>query len=212
MRPTHLVLFAWPSGRLEHGLDGASDAAKDFAQSPPYGRPILCVLSSCMMADKIASSNRLSLMYNIATPSARHVALALTVLRVVVGIVFLAHGYQKFFVYGLAGATGAFTQMGIPAPALSAAAVAIVEVFGGLALIFGAFTRIAALLLAVEMFGAIVLVHLRAGFFLPQGFEYALTLLAASIALALAGGGAYAADETLGARSAGDRLPANPRL
>jgi putative oxidoreductase len=135
--------------------------------------------------------------------SAQRMSTALTVLRVIVGIVFLAHGAQKLFVFGFGGVIGAFTQMGIPLPGVVGPLVALVEFFGGLALIFGLLTRLAALGLAIDMLGAILLVHLKGGFFMPMGFEYALTLLAATTALAIAGPGAYAADNVIATRRAG---------
>jgi putative oxidoreductase len=137
---------------------------------------------------------------NAAT--SKQINAGLTVLRVIVGLIFVAHGAQKFFVYGLAGTTGAFTQMGIPAPALSAALVATIELIGGGALVVGFFTRIAAILLAADMLGAIALVHLRSGFFLPSGVEFALALLAASLPLAFAGAGAVSVDNVLRSRRA----------
>lgn len=141
--------------------------------------------------------------YTTTSTSAQRMATALTVLRVVVGIVFLVHGGQKLFVFGFGGTIGFFTQVGIPLPTVTGPLVALVEFFGGLALIAGLLTRLAALGLAIDMLGAILLVHLKGGFFLPNGFEYALTLLAATTALALAGPGAYAADDVIAARRAG---------
>ena len=126
----------------------------------------------------------------------------LAALRVVVGIVFLVHGAQKLFVYGFGGVAGFLSQVGIPAPMLSAVLVTAAEFLGGLALLLGAFTRWAALALAVTMAVAILSVHLKAGFFMPNGYEYALSLLGANIALALTGPGAASLDVVLAARKA----------
>lgn len=126
----------------------------------------------------------------------------LAALRVIVGSVFAAHGAQKLFVYGFAGVIGAFEGMGVPLAGIVGPAVALLEFFGGLALIAGLFTRLAALGLATNMLGATVVVHLAAGFFLPNGIEFALTLLAASGALALTGPGGFSADAVLRRRRA----------
>ena len=126
----------------------------------------------------------------------------LAILRIVTGIVFMAHGGQKLFGYGFAGVTGAFTQMGIPLPGITGPLVAILEFFGGLALVIGLLTRLAALGLAIDMLGAILLVHLAAGFFLPNGYEFALTLLGSSVALAVGGPGILSVDETIARRRA----------
>jgi putative oxidoreductase len=117
----------------------------------------------------------------------------LTVLRVTVGIVFLAHGSQKLFKFGFPGVAGMFTHIGVPIPAVSAVVVTLVEFLGGLALILGAGTRIAAILLACDMAGAILFVHAKNGFFTP-GIEFPLTLLAANVCLVLAGAGSLSVD------------------
>ena len=133
-------------------------------------------------------------MTGIAAVPPQRLALGLTILRIVVGIVFIVHGAQKLFVFGIGGVTGAFAQMHIPLPMIAAPVVAIVEFVGGIALVLGFFTRIAAILIAIDMAGAILFVHGKNGFFLPMGFEYAFALLGACVALAVAGPGEYSVD------------------
>lgn len=135
-------------------------------------------------------------------PSANQLNVALTVLRAVVGAIFVAHGAQKLFVFGLPGVAGAFGQMGIPAAGLVGPLVAFVEFFGGLALIAGLLTRLAAAGLAATMVGAILFVHIGAGLFLPNGSEFALSLLGALTFLALAGAGGFSLDAIIGGRRA----------
>jgi putative oxidoreductase len=113
----------------------------------------------------------------------------LAVLRVVVGIVFLTHGYQKIFKMHLGGVSGFFGHLGIPLPVLFAVVVMVVEFAGGILLITGLATRIPSVLLAIDMIVALLVVHLPGGY-LKSGGELPLLLLAGVICLALAGGGA----------------------
>lgn len=122
-----------------------------------------------------------------------------TILRIAVGVVFAAHGYQKFFVWGLGGVAGAFESMGIPFPWLSALLASSAELFGGLALIAGAGTRLAALPLAFTMLVAWLTAH-RTGFFLPEGAEYVLMLLFASVSVGVLGPGRLAVDNLIAER------------
>ena len=136
-------------------------------------------------------------------PNERQVSLALTVLRVVLGIVFVMHGGQKLFVFGLEGVSGGFAGMGVPAAGIMGPLVAFIEFFGGIALVLGLLTRLAALGTAATMIGAIFLAHIDNGFFAPNGYEFPLTLLAASVAIALTGAGSFSLDAALGRRLAG---------
>ena len=118
----------------------------------------------------------------------------LAILRVVVGVTFFLHGWQKLTVMHVAGVTGMLSGMGVPLPNVAAVALMTAELIGGALLIIGLFTRWAALLNGFDMLVAILLVHLQNGFFNPKGVELPLTLLAATVCLALAGPGAASLD------------------
>jgi putative oxidoreductase len=138
-----------------------------------------------------------------AAPEQRERGLA--VLRAAVGLVFMLHGWQKLFEMGLPGVAGFFGQRGIPAPLMAATLVSLLEFAGGAALLLGLFTRWLAIPLALDALAAMLLVHLPNGFFVQNGgVELVLLLLAGSIALALAGPGAFALDRLI-APSAGRR-------
>ncbi len=132
---------------------------------------------------------------------------ALTVMRLMLGIVFFAHGAQKmlgwFGGYGFSGTMGFFTsQMHIPAVFAFLAIAA--EFFGSIGLILGLLTRIAALGITGNMLVAVVMVHRHFGFFANwfgnqkgEGYEYHLLAIALSVALMIRGGGAFSADRAL---------------
>jgi len=120
----------------------------------------------------------------------------LTVLRVVVGIVFMMHGGQKLFALGVPAVAGFFGHAGIPFPRFFSIFITLLELLGGVALILGVATRAFAALFAIEMAVAVLKVHLKSGFFIP-GFEYPLTLFAASLCLVLTGAGAASIDGAL---------------
>jgi putative oxidoreductase len=119
---------------------------------------------------------------------------AILPLRLVVGIVFVMHGGQKLFQFGLGGTTAFMGQLGLPLPGLAALVVIAVELGGGLAILLGLFTRVVAVLLAFDMLVALLTVHLRNGFFLPGGVEFVLTLLGGALSLAGLGPGPLSLD------------------
>ena len=121
----------------------------------------------------------------------------IAVLRVMAGIIFLAHGQQKLFVFGFNGVEGAFAHLGLPIPGILGPFVALLEFAGGVALVFGVLTRWISVLFAIEMAVAVLRVHLANGFYLPNGYEFALAMCGVSVALALAGPGAAALDDRI---------------
>jgi len=137
---------------------------------------------------------------DVSATSANRTDLALLLIRLMVGGSFCAHGAQKLFVFGIAGITKGFTQFGVPLPAITAPLVTFVELFAGIALIIGLLTRLAAFGLAIDMLGAMAFVHFKNGFFLPTGYEYALTLLVICLAIMTAGPGRYSLDANIAAR------------
>lgn len=127
---------------------------------------------------------------------------ARTILRIVTGFLFAAHGWQKFNEFTIAGTQAAFAQMGVPAANVAAPVIATLELVGGIALIVGVLTRVFAALLAVNMLGALFLVHAPAGIFAATGgYELVLILAAAALALAFVGAGKVSVDRALFGRS-----------
>ena len=145
------------------------------------------------------------------SPSKRQIDAGLAVLRVIVGAIFLAHGAQKIFVFGFDGVAGAFGQMGIPMAGILGPFVALVEFFGGLALITGLFTRVASLGLLSTMVVAILQVHLKNGFFAPTGVELPLSLLGSTALLVVTGAGSFSLDSLVGRRVSISVAPAEKR-
>ena len=133
----------------------------------------------------------------LRSPSPRQLSIGLAVLRVAVAAVFINHGRQKLFVYGFAGVTGAFTQMGVPFPGIMGPLIGLLEFFGGIALLLGILTRLFAVGFVCDMLGAILLVQMKRGF---SAYELEFMLLGSSLALALTGAGVFSVDAFLAAR------------
>ncbi|HWP43435.1 MAG TPA: DoxX family protein [Blastocatellia bacterium] len=119
-------------------------------------------------------------------------------LRIMVAVIFIAHGAQKLFGifggYGIEGTAQFFEQLGINPGTFWAAIVGLIEFLGGIAVLLGLFTRYAATLLSIVMLVAIFKVHLPNGFFLPNGIEYAFAMLGANVALLMGGAGEFSLD------------------
>ncbi|MBD9397599.1 MULTISPECIES: DoxX family protein [unclassified Pseudomonas] len=126
----------------------------------------------------------------------------MTVLRVLVGITFMAHGSQKLFGwfggYGLAGVAQWMESIGLAPGYLMALMAGSAEFFGGLALVVGLLVRSASAVLAFTMLVAIFSVHIGNGFFMADnGYEFALALLAATLALLIEGAGRLSLDKRI---------------
>jgi putative oxidoreductase len=129
----------------------------------------------------------------------RDVVLLIT--RVAVGVVFVAHGWQKFTEWGLSGTGAAFDQMGVPLPTVSAWFAAIVELVGGVALIAGIAVPVVGLLLALDMIGAFLIVHISNGLFVSgNGYELVLALASTAVLFVVVGGGRYSVDRLIAPR------------
>ncbi len=126
--------------------------------------------------------------------------IATATVRLALGVVFFAHGAQKllgwFGGYGFTGTMGFFTGV-LHIPAIFAFLAIAAEFFGGLGLIFGFLTRIAAVGVLSNMIVAIALVHRQFGFFMNwtgtqkgEGYEYHLVILSVTVLLIIRGAGA----------------------
>ena len=125
-----------------------------------------------------------------------------TVLRIMLGAIFVMHAYLALFEYTPTGFAAFSGKLGVPLPAVAAWFTIIAHGVGGLMMILGLWTRLAALVNLVVVLGALGFVHLQQGFFIhgvlvdgkaqAAGYEYVLTLAGVTIASVLSGGGAAA--------------------
>ncbi|WP_046225487.1 DoxX family protein [Paenibacillus dauci] len=129
-------------------------------------------------------------------------SMGLLLIRVVIGVIFAAHGAQKLFGwfggFGPKGTGGWMESLGIKPGVAAAVAAGLVELLGGLAFAAGLFTPIAAVLLSLTMIMAIVKVHAPNGFWnTAGGYEFNLILIVVLIGVALTGAGSYSLDALL---------------
>jgi putative oxidoreductase len=124
---------------------------------------------------------------------------ALTLLRVCVGGIMMAHGWMKLA--DIDAAQQSFAALGIPAPEVMVPLAIAGELFGGLGVVLGCLTPIAAFGIACTMVGAIAFVHLDNGLFAQKGgFEYPLVMLMAALYFVVRGAGPFSVDAWLAAR------------
>lgn len=136
--------------------------------------------------------------------------IALLVARVALGLVFIAHGWQKFNEFGLDGTGQAFEAMGVPVPQAAAVFAAVVELVGGALLLLGLLTPVAAALLVVDMLGAFVIVHRSAGVFVTSnGWELVAALGAGALLIGAVGPGRFAVDALLSRGDSSQRVDAD---
>jgi putative oxidoreductase len=139
----------------------------------------------------------------------------LTLVRITLGVIFFAHGSQKVLGWfggnGFDGTMTAFTQ-GMGVPSFLALLAILAEFLGGIGLILGFLSRIAAFAIAVEMAVAVYLVHAPNGFFMNwqgtqkgEGFEYHLLAIAIAVLVTVRGAGAWSLDRLVEAWSTGGR-------
>ena len=123
---------------------------------------------------------------------------SLLLFRFVLGIIFVAHGFDKFFVQGLTATGQQFAAWGVPQAQLSAYLAATAEFVGGLFLTVGLLTTIVAGILALLMVAGFYLVHMNAGFFIAGGgYEYVLLLIVSLVLIVVFGSGRASIDEVL---------------
>ncbi len=127
--------------------------------------------------------------------NAKRAQLGLTLVRIMLGIVFVAHGSQK--VLGLLGGPGlqGFVSWasGLGVPTYLGYAAAFAEFIGGILLLLGIYAELGALMVIGVMIGAIYFVHLPHGFFIQNGgYEYVLSLIVSSVAILIGGAGTLA--------------------
>ncbi|MFX1760009.1 Inner membrane protein yqjF [Rhodococcus gordoniae] len=130
------------------------------------------------------------------TPLVRDIGILIA--RLVIGVIFLAHGLQKFDTWGYEGTKAGFEGMGAPAPAISAFVATWTEILGGLALILGVLVPLFGVLLFLLMLGAFFIVHIENGIYASDGgFELVAALGAGALLLAAVGSGAFGVDRVL---------------
>jgi putative oxidoreductase len=135
-------------------------------------------------------------------PTARLAGFAPLVARVIVGMIMVAHGWQKLTQFGPANFGQSLAERGVPLPVFMGYVVTCAELIGGILLIVGLLSRLAALVLTIDLIVALLLVKVDVGLIAPQGSgagaELDLALIAGFLVVLLAGPGRLSLDHALG--------------
>jgi putative oxidoreductase len=132
--------------------------------------------------------------------------IAVLIARILLGGVLTAHGLQKLVTNGIGGTTASFQAMGIPLPTLSALYATVAEIGGGLLLLVGVATAVAAILVALDMVGALLFVHISNGVFVRSGgWELVGLIAVVALLIAAVGAGRFSIDGVLAARKRSQR-------
>lgn len=122
----------------------------------------------------------------------------LAVVRIVLGVVFLMHGWQKYDTTTIDGVEAMFDSMDVPFAYVAAVGVTMLELVGGVAMVLGALARPVAVLFALDMAGAMYFAHAEFGFFVGEGgYEFVLVLGVVSAMFAVLGAGRFSVDSWL---------------
>lgn len=129
--------------------------------------------------------------------------IAVLITRVTVGVIFVAHGWQKLSTNGMDATATGFDMMGVPVPTVSAWFSALVELVGGGLLIIGLAVPVVGVLALLNMLGAFFIVHLENGVFVDAGgYELVAVLGVTSLLLAVIGAGRYSVDQVVAPKMA----------
>ncbi|AZA11649.1 DoxX family protein [Corynebacterium gerontici] len=124
--------------------------------------------------------------------------IALLISRLLLGVVLIAHGWQKFNTWGIAGTTEAFRGMGVPSPEIAATFSTYFELVAGALLILGFLVRFVGPVLLVQMIGAYWFAHRGNGVFIDEaGWELVGVIAAAGLAISAAGAGRISIDQLI---------------
>lgn len=129
--------------------------------------------------------------------------IGLLITRVLLGVVLIAHGWEKFAINGIEGTGAFFSSVGVPGAAAAATVAGLIELVGGILLILGLLTPVVAALVVVVMIGAFFFVHVGSGVYVANnGWELVAVIGLAAAVYGLVGPGRYSLDALIAGRRA----------